>query len=224
MNWRFFRALLFSIAIAVSRAIWSPPEAVATNVTCSVNNGARNGSDSASASGFPGNDNPDGVTGSYSVDNGWHDSNEYEWCEPSHDWFKESYLRWSSSAVMKLTNERSTHTIQVEQQVYPETSYNYTGGHDSDLPYSSIYVADIFEQARQHYEEVSFVVYDPGLIVANYNYHGYLQWDQEAENAFNNTSPVLDHVVVQIEYGDKGLNVQNYDIIGSWSKKIRDNA
>ncbi len=210
------------VALVLVSSLVAPVHA--TNVTCSVDNGAWNGSDSASASGYPGNDNPDGLTGSYSVDNTWHDSNEYEWCEPSHDWFKETYLRWSSTAVAKLVAERSTHTIQVEQQVFPETSYNYTGGHDSDLPYNSIYVADAFQQAAQHFEEVSFVVNDPGTIAANVNYHGYLQWDQEAENAFNNTSPVLDHVVVQIEYGDKNLNVQNYDPIGSWSKKLPNNS
>jgi hypothetical protein len=213
-------ALLLALALLATVV----PSAQATDVTCTVNNGAWNGSDSASGSGYPGNDNPDGLTGSYSVDNRWHDSNEYEWCEPSHDWFKETYLRWSSTAVSKLVNERSTHTIQVEQQVYPETSYNYTGGHDSDLPYNSIYVADIFQQAWQHFEEVSFVVNDPGTIAANVNYYGYLQWDQEAENTTNNTSPVLDHVMVQIEYGDKNLNVQNYDQIGSSSKKIPGNA
>ena len=83
------------------------------------------------------------MDGSYSVSGSWHDSNEYEWCEPSHDWFKETYLQWSTAAAAKLTNERATHTIQVEQQVFPETSYNYAGGYSSNLPYNRIYVADI---------------------------------------------------------------------------------
>ena len=68
------------------------------------------------------------------------------------------------------------------------------------------------------------MVDDPGLIGAGTNYYAYLQWDQEAENALNNTSPVLDHVTAVIEWGDKSYNVQNYDPIGTWSKKLPNNA
>jgi hypothetical protein len=174
--------------------------------------------------GFPGTDNPNGDTGSYSVDNIWHDSTEFEWCEPSHDWFKEDWLRWSSAATTKLTNERATHTIQVEQQVYPQTSYNYASGHDSNLPYNRIYVADIISQNQQGFEEVSFMVDDPGLITAGVNYHAYLQWEQEAKSGFPNTSPLLDHVITTIEYGNKAYFVQNYDWIGLWYKKLADNS
>lgn len=30
-------------------------------------------------------------------------------------------------------------------------------------------------------------------------------------------------VVVKIEYADKGLNVKNFDTIGQWQKKIKNN-
>lgn len=184
------RRTLAIIAGVALLAAALPSTVAATDVVCTVNNGAIDGSDSLGGA-YPGSDNPDGLTGSYSVDNNWHDSTEYEWCSPSHDWFKEKYVRWSSAAATKLHNKASTRTIQLEQNVYPADSYNYTGGHDSDLPYTSIYVADAAEQASQGYEEVSFVVYDPSRIAAGVNYHGYLQWEQEADGGFLDFSPLL---------------------------------
>lgn len=200
-----------------------PSPALATNVVCTVNNGAINGSDSLGGA-FPGADNPPpGDTGTYSVDNVWHNSTEYEWCGPSHDWFKETNLRWSAAAATKLKNERASRTIQVEQNVIPPDSYNYTGGHDSDLPYTFLYVAPVAEQWLDGYEDVGFGVYDPGLIVAGVNYHAYLQWEQEADGGILDYSPLLNYVECKVTYGDKLFGLINYDVIGHWSKKITNN-
>lgn len=213
---------LAALIMATGLVLALAPAAAATDVVCTVNNGAVNGSDSLGGA-FPGADNPDNLTGSYSVDNIWHDATEKEWCSPSHDWFRETFVRWSAAAATKVHNEAATRTLQLEQNVFPADSYNYTGGHDSDLPWSGIYVADAAEQASQGYEEVSFIVSDPRRIVANVNYHGYLQWEQEADGGFADFSPLLNKVVIKIEYGDKLLNVQNFDTIGQWQKKIKNN-
>ncbi len=214
------RSITFVLAALLLAS--TPAPATATNVVCTIDNGAVNGSDSLGGA-YPGSDNPDGATGSYSVDNIWHDATEYEWCSPSHDWFKEKFVRWSTTAANKLHAEAATHTIQLEQNVFPADSYNYTGGHSSNLPYTGIYVADAAEQASQGFEEVSFIVSDPGRIVAGTNYFGYLQWEQEADGGFLDFSPLLNKVEVKIEYGNKLLIVQNWDMIGRWQKKIANN-
>jgi hypothetical protein len=218
------RSRSLAVVIVLLLSLAGTPAAVSgASVVCTVNNGTVNGSDSG-LNGFPGSDNPDGVDGSYSVSGSRHDSTEYEYCEPSHDWFDETRMMWNSTAVTKLRNEAGTHTIQVEQNVLPETSYNYTGGHSSNLPYSFIYVADVGQQASQGFEEVSYVVMDPSLIVANVDYYGYLQWQQEADGTFGGSfKPLLNRVDIKIEYGNKSLFVQNFDLIGRWQKKIANN-
>ena len=200
-----------------------PDRAMATNVVCTVGNGAINGSDSLGGT-FPGNDNPNNDTGTYSVDNVWHDATEYEWCVPSRDWFKDRYLRWSAAAVALLTANRSSWTIQVEQDVLPADSYNYAGSRDSSLPYNHFYVADAAEQTKDGYEDVSFGIYDPGTIVAGTNYYAYLQWEQEADGGFADFSPLLNYVDTKVTKGNKLYFLINYDIIGRWWKKIPNNA
>jgi hypothetical protein len=201
-----------------------PATALATNVVCTINNGGVNGSDSIGGS-YPGSDNPDGATGSYSVDNAWHDATEYEWCQPSFDWFKDRYIRWSSTTVNNvLKPNRNTRTLQVEQDVLPADSYNWpNGGRDSNLPWTHFYVADIFQQTKDGYEDVAFGIYDPGTIVAGTNYYAYLQWEQEADGGFLDNSPLLNYVDTKITWGDKAYGLKNYDIIGRWKKKVANN-
>lgn len=214
------RLAIFVAAILLVGSL--PGRAAATNVVCAVGNGAVNGSDSIGGA-FPGIDNP-GSPGSYSVDNSWHDATEYEWCVPSPDWFKDRYLRWSAAAVALLKANRSSWTIQVEQNVFPADSYNYAGSRDSNLPYNHFYVADAAQQLMDGYEDVSFGIYDPGTIVAGTNYYAYLKWEQEADGGFGDLSPLLDHVDTKVTKGNKLYQVINYDVIGRWWKKITNSA
>jgi hypothetical protein len=215
---RYFTTLMAAILLVAAL----PGTAAATDVVCTVDNGAVNGSDSLGGA-FPGTDNPNNDTGSYSVDNIWHDATEYEWCSPSRDWFKDRYLKWSTTAVNLLKANRNAWTIQVEQDVLPADSYNYAGTRDSSLPYTDFYVADAVEQAHDGYEDVSFGIYDPGTIAANVNYYAYLQWEQEADGGFLDFSPLLNYVDTKVTKGTKLYLLINYDIIGRWHKKIANN-
>jgi len=69
---------IVALLAAVALVSGLPGEALATTVVCTVNNGAVNGSDSLGGT-YPGVDNPYSDTGTYSVDNYWHDATEYEW-------------------------------------------------------------------------------------------------------------------------------------------------
>lgn len=219
---RHLAALPWVCALVLTLAPAAP--ANAASVGCYVNSGTRNGSDSASASGFPGTDNPNGVDGSYGPSSSRHDVNEYEWCDPSDDWIRDVYMRWSTTADQKLAAERTTRCLLLEQLVVDNRSYNYTGARSSNLPYSGVYVADAFEQASQGYEEVSFIISDPGLISAGVDYYGYLQWEQEAKAGPLNNNPLMQYSISQAEYTNKSLFSQGYDPIGRWSKKIADNS
>lgn len=212
-----------ALATAALLVAMLPGQAQATDVVCTVNNGAVNGSDSLGGT-YPGVDNPDGVTGSYSVDNLRHNATEYEWCSPSDDWFKDTRIRWSAATVSTtLKPQRTSRTLQVEQNVIPADSYNWAGGRNSNLPYTHFYVADAAEQAKDGYEDASFGIYDPGTIVAGIDYYAYLQWEQEADGGFLDFSPLVNYVDTKITWGTKLYFLVNYDIIGRWWKKIANN-
>ncbi len=220
MKMRPLRSALLVAALVIGS---SPEPASATSVVCAVNSGGVNGSDSLGGT-FPGSDNPDSETGSYSVDDLWHDTTEYEWCQPNFDWFKERYLEWSASTVSNmLIPYRTTRTLQVEQDVIPADSYNWGGARDSNLPWTDFWVADVFQQINDGYEDVAFGIYDPGTIVAGINYYAYLQWEQEADGGLLDTSPLLNYVETKITWGDKLYGLQNYDVIGRWRKKVANN-
>lgn len=200
-----------------------PPQwAAAVTVVCTVNNGTINGSDSLGGQ-YPGIDDPFAGTASYSVSGFWHDATEYEWCAPTPDWFKDRDVKWNATAVQKLQNEAATRTIQLEQDVKPQDAYDYTGGHSSSLPYIWVYTADVAQQLADGYEDTSFGVSDPSLIIANVNYYGYLEWRQEADGGFLNGSPLLQWVETKITYGKKDYTLINYDVIGHWTKKVANN-
>jgi hypothetical protein len=216
------RHRLALVVIVLAVTIGAPAPVAAVTVVCTINNGAVNGSDSLGGQ-YPGVDNPNNDTGQYSVNNYTHDLTLYESCDPTADWFKDSHLVWSQTAVNKLRAEATTRTLQVEQHVLPQGAYNYDDGQASNLPWSYFYIAPINEQNNDGYEDVAFGIYQPDRIVAYGDYHAYLRWNQEQDGGFLNGSPFLNFVETNVTYGDKNFKLINYDTIGRMYKRVYNN-
>lgn len=170
--------VLVAVVLATTGFAASPNNVLA--FPCLVDNGTINAKDSGAA-GYPGIDapTPDKFWG---PDDAWHDQYLYEWCETAHDWMKDRYIRWSAQAVTWIRDKwNNGHNFMIfEQIIANELQYNNRNNTDSSLPYTEYYVADIFEQLFQHYEEAGWWMHQRSVdIVAGTNYYAYAQWDQE---------------------------------------------
>jgi hypothetical protein len=152
---------------------------------CAVGNGANNGTDSGpefGLAGFPGSDDgPNHDQGSWAPTNGYHDSWLKEWCEDQnyHDWVHDNFIKWEGTRWDKIQQYKTSRKIAQDININDELRYNFTGQYSSTLPYTGTYLADIFEQASQGYEEFSFLVGDVSKIVKAKSYNTRTQWDQE---------------------------------------------
>jgi hypothetical protein len=209
------RSLTWSLVatlVVASLLIRSTPAAA-----CPLDGGATNGTDSGIEFGmpdYPGDDNPYDDQGSYSVDNNWHDSWFYEWCT-GNDQTRDQFLKWSQAAVDTLVANQCCRTLGVEVHVYPQTSYNCVCSQSTNLPYNFWFVAPWFWQDQQGYEEVSFIMDDPQLLVADTNYWTQISWSQE-QTAFS-----WSETIVQWMENPPGYASIAWDAIGNWSKRTQ---
>src|SRR5919106_3798978 len=152
MSERLLRVIVAITLIAVPAAYPQPTSAAPP---CYVDNGTYNAADHNSWAGGTDAPIPDKTWG---PDNAWDDMLLAEWCEPNHDWLRDRYIRWSSSAMQIVHNRWNNYQnfMVIEQHIKDEWQYNNRNNTDSNLPYVWYYVADIFEQAYQHYEEAGW--------------------------------------------------------------------
>ena len=97
---------------------------------------------------------------------------------------KDKFIRWNAAAVtwMKDHWNQDAWFMIFEQIIANDQQYNARGGSnvDSNLHYREYYIADVFQQSAQHYEEAGFWLYDGVLqLVGGTSYYAYAQWDQE---------------------------------------------
>jgi hypothetical protein len=174
-------ALVIQATLLASLLSLAGPGSVAA--ACIVDDGANNGTDSGAEFGlvgFPGFDaGPANDQGSWAPDNIWHDSWLKEWCEPSHDWIHDNYIRWSGARWDKIQQFKTTRRIAQDVNIAPAESYNWAFQASSTLPWDYFYNADIFEQWNQGYEEISFLISDVTRIGKGTNYNTRSKWDQE---------------------------------------------
>lgn len=182
---------------------------------CQVNNGANNGTDSGpefGLVGFPGSDDgPNHDQGTWGPTNNWHDNWLKEWCEPSHDWVHDNFIRWEGARWDKLQLNKATRKYAHDINIADELRYNFAGNFSSTLPFTGTYVADVFSQSAQGYEEFSFLVGDVSRIGKAVDYNTRTQWDQERAD--------LGWLDSKAQWTDNFFNVQNWDIIGRMDAK-----
>jgi len=188
---------------------------VASIVLAAVDNGTQNGLDSAVAP-WLGKDNPDGVTGSYSVDNGFQDATLREWIEPAHDWMKDGFMKWGAAAEAKLNNETNTRALGAEMRIHDQTFYNFVGNWNSNLPWSKGAEGEnAAEELFQGYTEVDIEVKDPWKINAGFNYFWEIKIDSEKASTANT------QFYTEIEYCNKDFATNcNWDETGRFRKRV----
>lgn len=105
-----------------------------------------------------------------------------EWCEPGHDWVRDSRLEWDAAAVdwIRVHWQRWQDFMIYEQIIANEHQYNNRENTVASLPYVNYYVADVFEQWDQGYEEAGWWLRSQSAnLRAGIEYYAYAQWDQE---------------------------------------------
>ena len=123
---------------------------------CQVDNGGNNGTDSGpefGLAGFPGSDDgPNHDQGTWAPTNIWHDNWLKEWCEPSHDWVHDNFIRWEGARLDKLQANKATRKYAHDINIADQLRYNFAGNFISTLPFTGTYVPDIIRQNFQGYE------------------------------------------------------------------------
>lgn len=149
-----------------------------------LDNGAINGEDTAS---WGGNDNPDGVTGSYAYYNYIHDVQLKEWAEPEHDHMRDRDIEWSDAAETKLDNEADTRYLVIEQRIHDQYFYNGASCcFSTNLPYSSYPEFECcYEEFIQRYSEADMEIRNPARILQDTTYFYDLMWDSEKPSETN---------------------------------------
>jgi hypothetical protein len=181
---------------------------------CYVNNGYINAQDNVS----PNLDAPT-PNKSWGPYNYTHNLKIAEWCEPGHDWVRDSRIEWSASAVDYIRThwQRWQDFMIFEQIIASEHQYNNRNNTTASLPYVTYYVADIFEQWSQGYEEAGWWLRSQSQnLVAGQRYYAYAQWDQER-------SPMTDNwqFLSQAEMVDQwAFSYDGVDPVGKITKKV----
>jgi hypothetical protein len=159
-------------------------------------------------------DNPDGLTGTYSVDNVWQDFYLSEWNEPYHDWARDRWNRWGPTAEAKLNNESSSKGLGFQLTIIDQYWYNFTGNWNTNLPWSKgAENENVIEELIQGYTEVDTEIQDPVRINVNYNYYIDYQIDQERQVGYR--YPVF---YSEIEWCDNWFLACNYDLTGTFAQ------
>ena len=190
----------------------------AAGVVLAVGGGAQNGQD-VNCCGWIGNDNPDGLTGTYAYVNETHNMILSEWEEPSHDWVRNNNIIWTQAAEDKLDRETGTRTLTYEQRIHDELYYNYAGNANWNLPLSKAPENEVWwEEWRCQPDgctEVDSEQVDPWRINVNTWYFIDLQFDAEKAAVAG-----LPDFYSELEYCDKGFVNCNWDITGWMNKKV----
>jgi hypothetical protein len=190
--------------------------AIAGTALAVLNAGERNGLD-LNCCGWAGIDNPDGLTGSYSVDNSWQDVYISEWAEPNHDWMRDRFMRWGAAAEQKLNNETGWRALDTEMRIHDQFFYNFAGNWNTNLPWSKAPEGEnALEELLQGYTEVDMEVKDPWKINAAFDYFWDLQFDAEKPPEIARPD-----FYSEIEYCDKDFASNcNFDVTGWFRKKV----
>lgn len=166
--------------------------------------------------GWPGIDNPDGVTGSYSIDNNWQDFYLSEWTEPTHDWVRERFMLFHQNRIDKFAVDKNDKALDFEQQIKNQFYYNFTGAFNTNVPWTKAPEAEnAAEELFQGYSEVDTEVKDIIKFVAEFNYFVDLKWDSEKSAIAG--APTFDS---EVEYCNKFFLACNFDGTGRFSKKV----
>ena len=177
--------------------------------------GQTNGRD-LSFSPWIGNDNNDGVTGSYAPDNIYQDLILREWDEPYHDWIDDKFNRWGQAAEDKLDAESATKGLGFELTVHNQWYYDFTNSWNTNLPYSKEPENENpIEEAQQGYTEVDTEIQEPYLINVSFNY--FLSYQLDAERTPTSTQPDF---YSQIEYCDNNFLTNCFHDDTGWLQKV----
>lgn len=204
------------LQVVVATVLASVLSFVAVSAVLAAWAGETNGLDS-SCCGWIGNDNQDGVTGSYSVDNIHQQARISEWDEPSHDWVRDRLNRWGQEAENKLDRESDTRGLGMEMRIHHQDYYNFTGNWQTNLPWSGAAASENFiEEAEQGYTEVDTEIQHPAQIVVDVNY--FIDYQVNSQTIGTTTRPDF---WTEIEYCDNNFSTNcNYDITGWFRKKF----
>lgn len=200
---------MFSVAAAAILTVMT------SGLAFAVGNGAQNGED-INCCGWTGNDNPDGLQGSYAYVNPTHDLILSEWVEPSHDWLRNRDMIWTQQAENKLDAETDSKTLTYELRIHDQFYYNHSNAFNTNLPFSKAPEGEnAIEELAQGYTEVDMEQVDPWRINVDQNYF----WDQrfDSEKASINGLP---DIYSEVEYCNKQFNSCNFDVTGWLNKKV----
>ncbi len=119
--------------------------------------------------------------------------------------------QWEGTRWDRIQAYKDSRSIAQDINISGPEDYNHTGAASSNLPYTGIYVADVLEQLRQGYEEVSFLFPDVSRIAKGFNYYTRTQWDQEQAD--------LGWIDSKSQWTDRWFNSIYYDQIGRMDAK-----
>ena len=204
------RRVLGATAFAAAAAL------VLSGVTLAViNNGATNGKDDE-VNGWHGLDNPDGQTGTYSIDNNWQDFSISEWAEPNHDWVRERFMLFHQNRIDKFWQDRNDKALDFEQRIKHQDYYNFLNAWNTNVPFTKAPEGEGFiEEGIQGYSEVDTEVKDITSFVGEFNYFLDLKWDAQMPPVAN--APTFDS---EVEYCNKFFVGCNFDGTGRFWKMV----
>jgi hypothetical protein len=152
---------------------------LAVGAVVAVDNGTVNGRDLSTWPG--GNDNPDGLTGSYAYYSVTHNALLKEWLEPDNDRYRDENMYFPAAAEQKLNNETNTRFLTFEQNIQHQDYYNLAGCcYTTNLPHTNNPTADgWFEEWQQGYSETEMELRDVYLINTGVYYYLDIEWDSQ---------------------------------------------
>lgn len=201
--------------VLVSAGLAAALTVFAAAAVLAVGNGAQNGQD-VNCCGWIGNDNPDGLTGSYAYVNETHNMILSEWNEPSHDWVRNNNIIWTQAAEDKLDRDTCCRTLTYEQRIHDQFYFNYTGNANWNLPLSKVPENENwFEEQQQGYTEVDAEQVDPWRINVNTWYFIDLQFDSEKPSIAGRPD-----FYSEIEWCDKNFVNCFFDVTGWMERKV----
>lgn len=164
-------AASFVAALAITSAM--------SGIVIAVDNGTVNGRDLSTWPG--GNDNPDGLNGSYAYLSVAHDALLKEWLEPDNDRYRDQYMYFPVAVEQKLNDETDTRFLTFEQNIQHQDYYNLASCcFTTNLPHTSNPTAEgWFEEWQQGYSETDMELRNVHLIDNGVWYYLDIEWDSQ---------------------------------------------
>lgn len=178
--------------------------------------GQLNGLDSPN-NGWIGADDPDGETGSYSVDNVRQDGRLFEWGEPAHDRFANQWNRFGAAAETKLDTDQDK-GLDFEFRIHEQDFYNYANIMNTNLPWSGVDPDAWFEEPfcqPAGCTEVDVEIQDTWRIEQGIDYWVEIMIDSE-----RNPTTTRPDFVTEIEYCNSSFVNCNFDATAWFRKKL----